>query len=155
MGNNCSCKCSKVVSATPHCQARAGMSNNRPTTKPSDSKKIRFGRTPPRHVEVIIIESSDSSSDDDHTTIEWEGSSSSSDDEVQIVEQRIRKVARNYQTTDKMMPKTVHTRIFTNGSTGISTGPSYARFQQSSSRTRFESQAGGYSTEIGVFTIEN
>ena len=93
MGNICSCECNKVVSFSIHCQARAGMSSNRPAT--SGSKKMRFG--PSRHVEVITIESSDSS-DDKHTTIEWEGSSSSSEDEVQIVEQRIRKVARNYQT---------------------------------------------------------
>ena len=51
-------------------------------------------------------------------------------------------IARTYQ----------YTRIFTNGSTRISTGSSYARFQQSSSRTRFESQAGCSSKEIGVFT---
>ena len=74
--------CMLKVSDPPHCQARAGMSSNRPTTKPSDSKKMRLGQTFSRHVEVITIESSDSSSDDDHTTIEWEGSSSSSEDEV-------------------------------------------------------------------------
>ena len=102
-------------------------------------------------MEVITIDSLDSS-DDEHTTIEWAGSSSSSEDEVQIVEQCIRKVARNHQTTDKQMPKTVPTKIVTNGSTKLSTGPSYARFQQSSSRTRFESQAGGSSKEVGVFT---
>ena len=93
MGNICSCECNKVVSFSIHCQARAGMSSNRPAT--SGSKKMRFG--PSRYIVVITIESSNSS-DDKHTTIEWEGSSSSSEDEVQIVEQRIRKVARNYQT---------------------------------------------------------
>ena len=80
----------------------------------------------------IIIDTSDSS-EDEHTTIEWD-SSSSSEDEVQIVEHRIRKVAT------KTMP-TVRTRIVTNGSTKISTGPSYmgySRFQQTS--RRFEAQ---------------
>ena len=32
------------------------------------------------------------------------------------------------------------------------TGPSYARFQHSSSSTRFESQVGSSSKEVGVFT---
>ena len=40
------------------------------------------------------------------------------------------------------MPKTIHT----NSSARTSTGSSYARFKQSNSRTRIESQAGGAST---------
>ena len=71
------------------------------------------------------------SSEDEHTTIEWD-SSSSSEDKVQIIEHRIGKVARKTISA-------VCTRIVTNGSTKISTSPSYAKFQQSSSR-RFEAQ---------------